>query len=186
MTKGPEKKNEQPKKRAEDSKKRVEELRKKQAETKKQPAEKDVPSSTPAEKSDQAASTEGKTRTKTQRRRESRQKEKARREQKQEGAEGEKKEGATEAMEVDEEQAPTSTGPDDGGEEPNHSAAVSTLAIRERSSEAEAGIVEPMVASQPQPQLPQQASEPAGNSLPGVGGGTGAASGPSEPCQPGE
>ena len=63
---------------------------------------------------------------------------------------------------------------------------MSTLAIRERSSEAEAGTVEPTVASQPQPQLPHQASEPADNSLPGVGGGTGTASDPSEPCQPEE
>ena len=170
-TKRPEKKEvvEQPKKMAEASKEKIAELRKKQAEAKKQSAEKKEPSSTPADKGDQAASTDGKKPSRGQRRRENRMK-----------AEEKKKEGAlgnTEAMEVDEEaQAPTSTGPDDGGEE---GAEVSTLAFRERSSEGEAGAVDP----QPQPQ-PQQASAPADNSVSGVVDGNGAASGPSKPRQP--
>ena len=91
-----------------------------------------------------------------------------------------KKEGAsgnTEAMEVDEEaQAPTSTGPNDVGED---GAEVSTLAFRERSSEGGADAVDP----QPQPQ-PQQASAPADNSVSGVVDGNGAVSGPSKPRQP--
>ncbi len=63
----------------------------------------------------------------------------------------------------------TSTGPNDGGEEFNRGAEVSTLAFRERSSEVEAGAVDPAVVSQlqPQPQPPQQVSEPAENSVSG-------------------
>ena len=171
-TKSPEKKEvaAQPKKRAEASKEKIAELRKKQAEAKKQPAEKKDPSSTPADNCDQAASTEGKKQSRGQRRRGNK-----RRSEK----EKEVTSGNTEVMEVDEEaQAPTSTGPNDGGAE------VSTLPIRERSSEGEAGAVDPAVDPQPQPPPPQQASEPADNSVSGVVDGNGAASGPSEPCQP--
>ena len=157
---------EQPKKRAESSKEKIADLRKKQ------PAEKKDPSPTPADKSDQAASTEGKKQSRGQRRRENERKKKAelQREKEAKGEKGEGVSGNTEAMDVDEEvQALTSTGPNDGGGESSREAEVSTLAIRERSSEGD-----------PQP----QASKPADNSVLGTVDGDGAAPGPSEPRQP--
>ena len=175
---GAEKKEaEKPKKIAESSKKKIGGLRKKQADVKKQPGEKNELTSTLADNCDQAASTEGKKQSRSSRQREKR------RQQKAKEAEGKRIEGVsghTEAMEVDKEaQAPTSAGPDEGGEENNREAEESNLAFRERSPEGQVPSVAPAVAPQPQPQPSQKASEPAGSSAPGVGDESGEASGPS-------